>query len=496
MRRGLLIGMGLVLVGGVVTPVVTPIGADTAVAVTSATVPCDFDGDGYADLAAGVPFEGVRGVTDAGAVQVLYGSAAGVSARDQLWHQGKKGVKGALEKGDRFGDVLACGDFDGDGSADLAVGMPYEDVGSVYRAGLVQVLYGSATGLTARDQIWHQGKPGVPGKNEKNDMFGKALATGDFDADGYADLVVGVPFEKVGSLSQAGWVLVLRGSPAGLTSSGAQSWRQGKTGLASQPGAGEWFGNALATGDVNGDGRDDLAIGTYAELDSPPVDERGSAVHTLLGGSSGLTSAGGQYFLAADLGMWPFSRFRLTFADFNRDGCDDLVMASASGPEGGTAVLHGHGDGLRPAPLDVGAVPGVDARWLVGGGDEDYGTPAAAGDLTGDGYPDLAVGHQVIIGTAAGLGPTWVDWPVNRSPYGDIAVLPFSGGSHAWLAAAPAERPPGPRAAGAVAVLRGTPTGDPGPVTLWSQDSPGIKGAAEYGDGFGWSLGGGGGRIA
>ena len=98
-------------------------------------MPCDFDGDGYADLAVGVPFEDVRGVTDAGAVQVLYGSAAGVSARDQLWHQGKKGVKGALEKGDRFGEVLACGDFDGDGSADLAVGMPYEDVGSVYRAG-------------------------------------------------------------------------------------------------------------------------------------------------------------------------------------------------------------------------------------------------------------------------------------------------------------------------------------------------------------------------
>ena len=140
MRRGLLIGMGLVLVGGVVTPVVTPMGMDPAAAVAGAAVPCDFDGDGYADLAAGVPFEDVRGVTDAGAVQVLYGSAGGVSARDQLWHQGKKGVKGALEKGDRFGEVLACGDFDGDGSADLAVGMPYEDVGSVYRAGLVQVL--------------------------------------------------------------------------------------------------------------------------------------------------------------------------------------------------------------------------------------------------------------------------------------------------------------------------------------------------------------------
>ncbi len=506
MKRGLLVGMGLVLVAGVVAPAVTPTAADTAAAVTGAAVPCDFDGDGYADLAAGILFEGVRGVKDAGAVQVLYGSAAGVSARDQLWHQGKKGVKGALEKGDRFGEVLACGDFDGDGNADVAVGMPYEDVGSVYRAGLVQVLYGSAAGLTARDQIWHQGKPGVPGKNEKSDQFGKALVTGDFDADGYADLAVGVPLEKVGSLSQAGWVLVLRGSPGGLTSSGAQSWRQGKGGVPSQPSGGEWFGNALAAGDVNGDGHADLAIGVDRESDTPPAaDDDGSAVHVLLGGSAGLTSVDGQYFLAADLGMWPSSVFKLTFGDFNRDGRDDLALGS----DGHTAVLHGHTDGLHPAPLPVAGTPGVDALWPVGGADEDYGEVVAAGDLTGDGYPDLAVAARVILGTDAGLGTTIADWavrtspdqlrrsPVDREEYGDIAVLPFSGSGHAWLAVNTVLRPPEPAAAGAVTVLRGTATGDPGPVTVWSQDSPGIKGAAEEGDSFGYSIGGGGGgRVA
>ncbi len=502
MKRGLLVGMGLVLVGGVVTPVVTPMGVDPAAAVSGAAVPCDFDGDGYADLAAGVPFEDVRGVTDAGAVQVLYGSAGGVSARDQLWHQGKKGVKGALEKGDRFGEVLACGDFDGDGSADLAVGMPYEDVGSVYRAGLVQVLYGGAARLTARDQIWHQGKPGVPGKNEKSDQFGRSLVTGDFDDDGYADLVVGVPHEGVGTLRGAGWVLVLRGSPSGLTSAGAQSWRQGKGGVPSQPSAGELFGNALAAGDVDGDGHADLAIGADRESDTPPeADDDGSGVHLLLGGSAGLTSAGGQYFLAADLGMWPSSVFKLTFGDFNRDGRDDLALGSVSA----TAVLHGHTNGLRPGLLPAAGTPGVDAVWPVGGADEDYGEVVAAGDLTGDGDPDLAVGARVVLGTDAGLGTTITDWavrttsdqrsPVDREPYGDIAVLPFSGGSHAWLAATTVTRPPEPAAAGAVTVLRGTATGDPGPATVWTQDSPGIKGAAEYGDSFGWSIGGGGRRL-
>ena len=128
MQRTLLVGMGLVLVGGVVTPAM-PVGVDSAsAAVTGAAMPFDFDGDGYADLAVGVWGEDLRGVRDAGAVQVLYGSAAGVTARDQLWHQGRKGIKNKLEKDDHFGQALASGDFDADGFADLAVGIPSEDI--------------------------------------------------------------------------------------------------------------------------------------------------------------------------------------------------------------------------------------------------------------------------------------------------------------------------------------------------------------------------------
>ena len=128
MKRALLVGMGLVLVGGTASPVVTPTGASSAAAVAREAMPFDFDGDGYADLAVGVPGEDVRGVKDAGVVQVLYGSASGVSARDQVWHQGRKGITNKLEKRDRFGSSLTSGDFDGDGFADLAVGIPFENV--------------------------------------------------------------------------------------------------------------------------------------------------------------------------------------------------------------------------------------------------------------------------------------------------------------------------------------------------------------------------------
>ncbi len=503
MKRALLVGMGLVLVGGVVTPVVAPAAVDSASAATNAAMPFDFDGDGYADLAVGVAGEDVRGVKDAGAVQVMYGSAAGVTARDQLWHQGKKGVKGKLEKGDRFGEVLASGDFDADGHADLAVGIPSEDVGSIKDAGVVQVLYGGPKRLTARDQGWHQGKPGVPGKNEAGDGFGGALAAGDFDGDGYADLVVGARGEDVGEKTNAGWAVVLRGGPRGLTSSGAQSWRQGRGDVPSQPEQGEAFGSALAVGDVNGDGVDDLAVQVVREADSPlmegshGVELHSAAFHVLFGGRYGLTSQGGQYFLAVDLVDWHYwpCCTTMAFADFDRDGHADLALGS----DHFAAVLHGHADGLHPADLPSagGVAPGVDAVWSgIGTGDEAVAGAVVAGDITGDGYADLvgqgpgdwaSLGAAVVLGTAEGLSAQARAWAVPGAEYGHYGILPLSGGTHAWLVLEADSVLPD--YAGAVAVVQGTAAGDPGPVTVWSQDSPGIKGGAEPYDSFGTHIG-------
>jgi len=92
-------------------PVQAVAGSAASGATGGRSVLADFNADTYADLAVGVPFEDTSGVdTDDGGVNVIYGSATGLSATtvpDQLWYQGKPDVEGNPEGGDQFGWSLA-----------------------------------------------------------------------------------------------------------------------------------------------------------------------------------------------------------------------------------------------------------------------------------------------------------------------------------------------------------------------------------------------------
>ncbi|HEV2871151.1 MAG TPA: integrin alpha, partial [Actinomycetota bacterium] len=130
----------------------------------------DFNGDTFADLAVGAPGEGVGGAAGAGAVNVLYGSADGLTASSEVFTQGSGGVEGAAEQDDSFGAAVAKGNFNGDEFFDVAVGAPGERVGSIGLAGAVNILYGSEDGLGG-GPLFVQSNP------ESSDGFGGSLAT-------------------------------------------------------------------------------------------------------------------------------------------------------------------------------------------------------------------------------------------------------------------------------------------------------------------------------
>jgi hypothetical protein len=231
-----------------------------------------FNGDNRCDLAIGVPFEGVEAnnAPNAGAVNVLFGAGSGLtSSGDQIWSQESPGVSGVSQEEDRFGHALAAGDFNGDGYGDLAVGASRESVNGELGAGAVNVLYGSASGLTAGgNQIWHQGS-GLTGTVEDDDYFGFSLSAGDFDDDGFDDLAIGVPNDTANAVRSTGAVNVLYGSSTKLSTTGQQRWSQGSADVAGAAEEEDGFGWSVAVGDFDGDGNADLAIGVPDESYEP-----------------------------------------------------------------------------------------------------------------------------------------------------------------------------------------------------------------------------------
>ncbi len=214
----------------------------------NALTACDYNNDGKADLAISATHEDIGGIDNAGIVHILYGSNDGItSAGNQIWHQDTAGIQDVAEQNDRFGHALTSGYFNSDGACDLAVGVPFEKVAGQRNAGLVNVLYGSSTGIVATgNQMWHQNSRKINDVVEANDWFGYSLAAGDFNGDRKDDLAIGVPSEDLGSVQNAGGVSVIYGSDAGLTRRKDDFWTQNSSGINDVSEAGDQFGRALA----------------------------------------------------------------------------------------------------------------------------------------------------------------------------------------------------------------------------------------------------------
>jgi FG-GAP repeat len=496
----------------------------------------DFDGDGYADLAIGAPWEDLGFQEDAGVVTVLYGSAEGLSATDsQRWNQNVRGIQDEAEIGDWFGRDLAAGDFDGDGFSDLAVGVPGENLRydpacddatfPCDDVGAVAVLYGSNTGLTARDQFWTQASPGVADRLGEFEHFGRSLAAANFGNGRRADLAIGVS-EDVGAGDDAGAVHVLYGASGGLSTKGSQFWHQNRPGIVGRAESLDHFGWSLAAADFGKSAHADLAVGVFNE-DLPGAGGAG-AVAVLYGGSDGLSAAGDQLWHQDSPGIDDEPEFQdffgevLSAANFGKSPYADLAIGvpdedlGASTSAGVVHVLYGTAAGLSAAGAQLWTEDSDGVEDTVEIYDR-FGDALAAANFGNGTYADLAIGVPVTVGdpavtsagavdvlygSAEGLAATGAQFwyqgaaglpgaPEQRDFFGSgLGGADFDGSGQADLAVGITGEDVGViMGAGAVGVIYGTPSGLSGTDSeQWNQDTPGVPDKAEEGDAFGWSF--------
>ncbi|MGW3357181.1 FG-GAP-like repeat-containing protein [Streptomyces bungoensis] len=423
-----------------------------ASAAVSAGTAGDFNGDGYADLAVGVPDGTVGGMAKAGYVDLVWGGPKGIGAYGSMRvSQATPEVPGTPEKGDRFGASVALVDTSGDGRAELLIGAPGEDVtGRGADAGSVTAVGGAATGTGPGSVVLNGPSPSA--------AFGLAVTSADLTGDGRKDIVIGgkdtvvlrtaggtytgvvdapmgdrAPILTTGDFTGDGTADLAVGywSTTPFTQSHVRIWSWDTTGrtLANTWNTDNAGVSALASGDFDGDGHDDLALGECREIADENIDDpcgpeelaKGGGIHIHYGtagsGSFGFRQQTLNQDTAGVVGVAETGdRFgaALAVADVDHDGRDDLI-AGAPGEAIGTragagaaTLLFGGPTGLLDAEgaghsvgvqQNTPCVPGVAET------DDAFGAAVATGDYDHDGRADLAVGSP---GENAGSGGVWL----------------------------------------------------------------------------------------
>ncbi|WP_327728517.1 VCBS repeat-containing protein [Streptomyces sp. NBC_00487] len=351
----------------------------------------DFNGDGYDDLAVSALLEDVSGDADGGTVVIVWGSASGLSGATTINDP-------APSSHDRWGKTLAAGDFDGDGKEDLAVGATSSTI-HVFKGGITKsgttggrytvkppIISGDGTGpfnLTAGDVNgdtrtdlivdgfetdseygWNANyyvpgtASGLSAASAQKLKPGIITGIGDVNGDGYGDIVTGEEWDpskdgsepSVPESATGGKVHLIKGSASGPA--GATSLTQNTGNVPGASERGDFFGNELSLGDINGDGFQDLVVAAAGENLGGVVNT--GAVTVLYGSAAGLnTSSGTQYFAQSTAGVPgsdetdDFFGSEVKLTDVTGDGKADLTVGAYGENDFNGSVVYLPSDGTK-----------------------------------------------------------------------------------------------------------------------------------------------------
>jgi hypothetical protein len=374
---------------------------DTGESVGSAG---DINGDGFDDLIVGAPhnFDDFY----SGASFVVFGKASGFDAAISLSSlNGANGFRlNGVAGGDAAGNaVSSAGDINGDGFDDLLIGAPISDVPK-NDTGYTYVVFGKSSGFSATMELSSlNGSNGFRMHFDKADqLLGWSVSgAGDVNGDHVDDLIIGAP---IGERSY-----VVFGKTSGFDAELDLASLDGSNGfLMNGLEDGAQFGNGVSAGDINGDGINDLIVGSYygGSGTSYVVFGKASGFGAILDlssldGSNGFSVEGTAEGDEAGYSVG-------NAGDVNGDGFDDVIIgARSAGIEGkasGAAyVVFGKADGFE-ATLNLSSLNGSNGFRLAGvaEGDQTGRSVSSAGDFNGDGFADVLIG-------AAGADANGVD---------------------------------------------------------------------------------------